>query len=501
LAAISAASRIIFTSECKPKQIAMPKCDLSIELDEPDRIHPGGGTVRGVVRVHADTDVHCKALEVSSGWKTHGRGNVKSEITETVNLFSGQWVAGERTEYRFELSVARWPPSYHGHYLNIDHYVDARAKIPWSFDPKASVPFRMRPTSVGEGTVGSAAGRNQGPAAWLIRTVLFVILATFAVGFAAANSWFGLVILSSISLLLFGLWLFRVFLPKYRLGEVHHHLDESTLSPGQRVEGELVIRPRKDVPINEITVDFQAREQCVSGSGSNRTTHKHVFFEHSEVLQERTTLTAGREHRFALEFRLPEDAPYSIDLDDNDLIWSALLRVNIPRWPDWTEELTVTVIPADNLGREGGWGAADGDVRLAAEKADRSAATSVDDQAGGEITFDETARLLWQSRDDRDQVALLVDAVSGLSMPIEAIVERRLLYGGDDDNYGYDDGHSVWASYPDPPLPMTLYVPRELADEFEQVGREVWRGRGTIVGWDSRHGRLQVKIEQPSGAS
>ena len=31
---------------------------------------------------------------------------------------------------------------------------------------------------------------------------------------------------------------------------------------------------------------------------------------------------------------------------------------------------------------------------------------------------------------------------------------------------------------------MVLYVPHELADEFEQTGRELWHGRGTIVGWD-----------------
>ena len=46
-----------------------------------------------------------------------------------------------------------------------------------------------------------------------------------------------------------------------------------------------------------------------------------------------------------------------------------------------------------------------------------------------------------------------------------------------------------------PKLPLVLYVPHDLADEFEQIGRDVWSGRGTVVGWDNRHGRLQVKIE------
>ena len=92
---------------------------------------------------------------------------------------------------------------------------------------------------------------------------------------------------------------------------------------------------------------------------------------------------------------------------------------------------------------------------------------------------------------------MLAEAVSGLGFEMEAIVERRLLYSGEEDPHLYPDGYAVWAHHSDPPLPMVLYVPHELADEFENIGRDLWRGRGTIVGWDSRHGRLQVQIDRP----
>ena len=124
----------------------MAKCDLSIELDDPKSIHSGGGKISGVVRVVVDADVKCTGLEVSSGWKTHGRGNVATGQAGKATVFAGEWRAGESGEYRFELPIADWPPTYHGHYLNVDHYVDARAKIPWGFDPKASAPFMMRPS-------------------------------------------------------------------------------------------------------------------------------------------------------------------------------------------------------------------------------------------------------------------------------------------------------------------------------------------------------------------
>ncbi len=120
---------------------------------------------------------------------------------------------------------------------------------------------------------------------------------------------------------------------------------------------------------------------------------------------------------------------------------------------------------------------------------------SIPEPASTELTFHETAGHLAAVRGNREQLGALVEAVTGLSFEITARVERRLLYSGDDDPHVYKDGYAVWAYYPDPKLPMVLYVPHDLADEFEQIGTEQWQGRGTIVGWDSLHERLQVKIE------
>ena len=52
----------------------MPKCKLDLTLDEPDVVHPGGGTISGQVEVTVDKDVTCKGLEVRTHWTTHGRG-------------------------------------------------------------------------------------------------------------------------------------------------------------------------------------------------------------------------------------------------------------------------------------------------------------------------------------------------------------------------------------------------------------------------------------------
>jgi hypothetical protein len=464
----------------------MAKCDLSIELDEPDKFHLGGDTITGVIRVNVDADVNCKGLEVASGWRTHGRGNVASGTSESVTVFAGEWKAGDQIEYRFELAIAHWPPSYHGGYLNVDHYIDARAKIPWGFDPKASQPFMMRPTNPDEVSKGTGAIEVKG----LLKFILGGVLAAFFVGFLvmlAAMGPFALLFLI-LPIIGFFIWLFRVFLPRWALGEVECELAEENVAPGDTVQGELIIRPRKNVGINGVSLNFEAREQVVSGSGSNQTTHKNVFFEKKFDVQEAITLKMGQEHRFPLSVQIPEDAPYSIELNDNKLIWSTTLRVDIPRWPDWVKTLPLFVLPTlEQL------------QSASASQGQPVGATEVtgEPSSQGGITFAETANHLWSVRGNRDQVETLVDAVSGLTFDIEAVTERRLLYSGDEDPHVYKDGYAVWAHFTDPELPMVLYVPHELADEFEHMGDAVCRGRGTVVGWDSLHERLQVKLERP----
>ncbi len=473
----------------------MAKCDLSIELDDAGKDFAGGDKITGVVRVHVDADVRCKGLEVSSVWRTHGRGNIATGTAGSLTVFSGEWRAGESPEYRFELPVANWPPTYHGHYLSIDHYVDARAKIPWGFDPKASESFVMRPRGIPEQATDA---RSPTEIKGIFGCIALVIFFGFAIGLIVMLMAAGPFVLIFLAFPLLGgvYWFIRSFLPKYLLGDVEYQLLADHVSPGASVTGELVVRPRKNVSINGITLQFQAREQCVSGSGSNRTTHKNVLFENTTTLQAATTLTMGKEHRFNFAIEIPENAPYTVDLDDNELIWSAALRVDIPRWPDWTKELPIHVVPSGELVVSDDAGVVVGPAREIDASTPLAASPRQAELYDDGITFAETANHLWSVRDHRDQVESLVEAVSGLTFELDAVVERRLLYGGDDDPHVYKDGYAVWAHYVDPPLPMVLYVPHELADDFEHAGREAWRGRGTVVGWDSLHGRLQVKLER-----
>ncbi len=468
----------------------MAKCDLSIELDDAERVYFGGEKIAGKVHVRADANVQCSGLEVRTVWKTHGRGNVATGTSEAVTVFTGAWNAGEKVEYPFELTVAVWPPTYHGHHLNIDHYVEAQAKIPWSFDPQASAMFLMRPNNtVGVPISPASAAVSNGVVQSIVAAVAAMFMLVFCVA-SAANP-IVMVIFGLIAIAVITFWMVRVVLPKYRLGEVSASLDQATFAPGDAVAGKLSIRPRRNVTINGIELKFEAREQCVSGSGSNKTTHRHVIFETLQSLSAPTTLSADQPHEFPFAVEIPRDAVYSIDLSDNDLIWSANLRVDIPRWPDWRMDLPLVVLPA-----VGGGDAIRSPLehQTASPLAADVAISHADDSV---VTFEETAKHLWKVRDNPDAAKMLADAVTGLSFKIQATLERRLLYSGEDDPHVYPNGYAIWARHTEPPLPLVIYVPRELGDEFEQLGEGNWEGQATVVGWDRVHRRLQIKIDRP----
>ena len=174
-------------------------------------------------------------------------------------------------------------------------------------------------------------------------------------------------------------------------------------------------------------------------------------------------------------FQLPEDAACSVSLDDNSLIWTVDLRVDIPRWPDWTKSIPLFIVPADF--RNGGVQLASGSGSMSSVHHEGS---TTDDETVvnqgesetaelGELTFAETVDQLWAVRSDRDRVEMVVEAVIGISFEITAKIERRLLYAGDQDPHVYADD-TVWV-YPNPAAVGTLC-------SAEQMNLRKGRGRG-----------------------
>ncbi len=487
-------------------------CDLSIDLGEASEQIKGGQTVRGSVVVNVGADVRCSGLEVQTRWETHGYGNVQSGVIETKNLFEGQWEADQTYRYDFELTVAAWPPTYHGELLNIDHLIEARARIPWSFDPKVSRHIQV--TAVDGPEAFKKEEMTRVGCAWSAGCgVFFFVMISFAAGLLLVNPlvW---MIGGAIGAVAAGYWIFTRFLPRYLLGQVDYKLLTERLAPGGELRGELRLRPKRPVRLNRIVWTVSAEEVCTSGSGSNRSTKRHDLFRQEVEVLGATKLMPEQNCQFPLLLRLPEQPYYSIGLTDNHLTWTAGLRVDIPRWPDLVESLVFQVLPQTALvtersvtdmhpaGKEDPKPTFDSPHAAPNGQSGASLPPIVEggsDQSSsaGGVTFAETVRFLWQARGDRQQTDLLTQAVEGLCFDIDLVYERRAAFYGDDPA-GYPGGLTVWGSYPNPELALLLHVPAELEDQLPAFGGSRWTGRGTVVGYDHSLGRLVIRIEAPA---
>ena len=115
----------------------MSKCDISIEFDAENRTYRGGETVSGRVLVEVNKDLTSNGIKLIHFWQTHGYGNTDAgERVEEMLDTDSQLFAGEVRTYPFSFVADRQPLTYHGHYVNIDHYVRVEVDVPWAIDPK-----------------------------------------------------------------------------------------------------------------------------------------------------------------------------------------------------------------------------------------------------------------------------------------------------------------------------------------------------------------------------
>jgi hypothetical protein len=321
----------------------MAKAELSIELEKADRRYVPGETIRGKLRVRVDSDCRCDALTIERQWRTHGRGNRSSGGAIRHDLFQGDWRAGEYV-YPFQFEAPAWPRTYHGHYLNVDWYLNARADVPWAIDPKAEEeilveagPERFVPdTCFPAETVVSTGAHPLQAGCPTIFGLMFVLI-------GLANLPIGIFFMVPGFIVAFlGL---RNVLAEMKIGSVKLEVEPLSAEPGGAVRVVLSMVPKSALLLNEATVKLKGIEQVVSGSGTKKTTHTHTLHEAQASLSAKQGIVAGRPVRLETLLELPASAPPSFEAASNKLIWSLNVHLDIARWPDWTHDVALRVLP------------------------------------------------------------------------------------------------------------------------------------------------------------
>ncbi|MHC4402374.1 MAG: vacuolar protein sorting-associated family 26 protein [Planctomycetota bacterium] len=320
----------------------MATCDLRIVFDRDDRTYRGGQQVSGTVHVRANQNVQCQGLRLEHFWQTHGRGNTATGQRQHEILYRGDWRAGETHSYAFRFTAPYGPPTYRGRYLNVDHYVGARVDVPWARDPKRKEEFILLPGNRPYGNRPTSGMTHLG------KKGLLKAGAPLGVAMMALGLFFlfpcGLVLIPAGLAVLF--YALRNSLAERKIGHVALRFDSLAAAPGSELPLRLTFTPRRSTRLNRIIATLTGQERCVSGSGSNRSTHKHKIHERTFVLSPEGDVVAGRPIQIRSAVPVPQTGAYSFSAKDNSLAWELEVRIDIPLWPDWVEKRTVTVRPA-----------------------------------------------------------------------------------------------------------------------------------------------------------
>ena len=319
----------------------MSKCDLGIVFDRTERQYRGGEEVTGTVHVQVNEDVECNGIVVEHFWQTHGRGNTATGPKQTSVLYKGRLQAGQSLSYPFRFTAPNGPPTYHGRYLNVDHYVHLRVDIPWAIDPRAKEEYVLLPGSARYGNLPRLAGGRAGAKKVVSGCGVPVGVAMVLGGFFFLP--FGIVLIPLGLVVLF--FALRKVIAEKKIGKVKLSYGSSTVAPGGRLPVRLAFTPNQSSRLNRVTAELVGSERCVSGSGTNRTTHTHKFHERTFMLVSECEVTAGRPIQVEGAVPIPETSAYSFHARDNDVLWELEVRVDIPFWPDWIEKRPVLVRP------------------------------------------------------------------------------------------------------------------------------------------------------------
>lgn len=364
----------------------MAKCELTIHLDDENATFRGGDTVTGSVEVRTDGDVRCDGLTLECRWETHGKGNRVHGENPGIQLFVGEWAGAGTHRYPFSFQLPHGPFTYHGRYLNVGWFLRARADVPWALDPKAEreIPLAPNPDEEPRWTEAVAtaellpgdlrtavAGEQKGPqppagARHLGNVVAIGCLAVVAIpllALVAAAVFQGIALVRGEAdpmeaLLMIGMAGIFVLLflggaakvvsnrmARKRLGDVTFEVSPLTLRPGERLRARLQCRPQKTSELNGATLRIAAEEVVTRGSGTSRSTYRHTVHEREVEVPIHQGLSAGLPFHLDHELEIPADAAPSFMARDNRLTWTVSLRLDIPRWPDWTGERAIVVHP------------------------------------------------------------------------------------------------------------------------------------------------------------
>lgn len=490
----------------------MSKCSLRIEYQHPQRQVKGGDRVQGTAHVTVNQDISCKEIRIEYFWKTHGRGDVDRGAVGSQQLISARRLtAGDYFKLPFSFIAPCDPISYRGRMLNIDHYVKLIVDVPWGTNVNIEEEFLLLPgrrpdyLPAQRGQVILERPTTPQTFGLLGKIVIGFVITLFAIGLAMIA-----VIIIPFLLIGSGCYFLHRHLVQSRVGEVTLQMPHRLIGPGEEFPVEISFTPKWNLLIDGVFVTIQAQEICETGSGTDKRTYRETLFEERFPLAESQKLTAGELFSLSGTCTLPTSKAYSFKAPDNQVKWTAEVRISIPRWPDWVQSETLQMVPVEFLVLEATPGVSS---ELPAPDPSMASATGFVSPA----TLPIDAEVIRQEEMLEDEVSEAVaDSVAGVldevmqaervtsarqavidlyaeqTFPAEVSVERSYsTYGQDDDRY--NDGRTVIGKLVGTSHGIRLFLlPRQEEDAGRLEEGQSWKGTVRVLHWDGLYQRADL---------
>jgi hypothetical protein len=310
----------------------------------------------GKIKVTADKTVDTKALSVSLNWKTAGAGNSRSGTAVTAVAHRGQLPMGE-SDYPFEIVVPPGPLSYSGTNLEVVWTLSATADIAWALDPSVEERINVVPgpdpvaLDVGDPKLLYEAGPETtgSVVAGTCFTLVFIgiALTMLAVGVSTGNPapFFMGVIFGLVGVFVLWIAVLRNLLARRKLGPVELEVSPIDANRGGVMTVKVRFTPRADVNLNVARATFLGEEEVVKGGGKHRHRKTHQILSMPIELAGAQRINAGEPTELATTFTVPDQAPYSFKVSDNEVTWKVTVRLDIAGWPDWERDVSFRVLP------------------------------------------------------------------------------------------------------------------------------------------------------------
>jgi hypothetical protein len=282
-----------------------------------------------------------QGLSVELLWQAHGKGSPESHVLSTVTAGppqSGPW----STHFTFRIPDTG-PLSYDGENVKVAWFLQAKADTGALFGGghQEKYPLLVMPRSEAGagGDVGTHRHTSDTNAAWFL--ILFGILFGGIPGFigvvmVASGEFFPAIFLSIFVLIGGGLFVWGVaqLMGNRLLQDAYLETPRADTFLGEQVPFKVGGIARSAFRLDKLVIKHVCTEAATRHRGTDSTTYSKQVFEQEIVFEPAREYRAGEAFVFEGEFRMPEDAPATLDGRNNDLTWKFTAAFDVPNWPD-----------------------------------------------------------------------------------------------------------------------------------------------------------------------